>query len=71
MRQHGLDPWIEWSNRNKVHPMMKGTAGLGVFDLVGFPKVSKWEEKYLPREYLEKYDQSVGLYDPRLGNGAK
>jgi hypothetical protein len=49
--------------------MMKGTAGFGVFDLVGFPKVSDWEEKYLPKEYLEKYDKSIGVYDPRLARG--
>jgi 2-methylisocitrate lyase-like PEP mutase family enzyme len=68
MKQNGLEPWIEWSNKNKEHPMMKGPAGLGVFDLVGFPKVREWEEKYLPKENLEKYDKSIGLYDPGSGH---
>lgn len=62
MKEHGLDPWIEWSNKTKGHPV----AGYRLFDLVGFPKVQEWEEKYLPKEYLDKYDKSMGLYDPHL-----
>jgi PEP phosphonomutase and related enzymes len=42
-----------------------------VFDLVDFKKVAEWEEKYLPAEYLEKYEGSIGHYDPRTGNGSK
>jgi 2-methylisocitrate lyase-like PEP mutase family enzyme len=65
MKQDGLEPWFEWSNRNKEHPMMKGAAGLGFFDLVGFPKIREWEEKYLPKGHLDKYDKSMGLYEPK------
>jgi len=64
MKHRGLDPWIEWREKTKDHPM----GGFGVFDLVGFPKVREWEERYLPKEeYLAKYDKSLGLYEPQLG----
>jgi len=36
-----------------------------LFDLVGFPEVAEWEEKYLPEEQLKKYEDSIGGYDPR------
>ena len=64
LKQHGLDPWIEWKEKFKDHPM----SWFGVFDLVGFPQVREWEEKYLPKEQLGKYDKSTGLYDPQLGH---
>jgi len=63
MKQRGLDPWIEWWNNTGDHPM----AGFRIFDLVGFPQIQHWEEKYLSKEHLDKYDKSMGLYDPRLG----
>ena len=53
--------------------LIMGAAGLpaetpagwfGVFDLVGFPKVREWEEKYLSAEQLERYSGSLGLYEP-------
>ncbi|MFC1941453.1 oxaloacetate decarboxylase [Chloroflexota bacterium] len=63
MKKRGLAPWREWEEKHKDHPM-----GIwGVFDLVGFPKVREWEEKYLSKENLEKYDKSQGLYDARKG----
>ena len=34
------------------------------FDLVGFPKIREWEEKYLPPEEFDKYAESVGIYTP-------
>jgi len=64
MKQRGLEPWNEWKEKAKDHPM----SWFGVFDLVGFPEVLEQERKYLPKENLDKYDKSVGLYDPRLGH---
>lgn len=62
IKQRGLEPWIEFAKENKDHPF----AGLGgVFDLVGTDKVAELEEKYLPAELQRKYDQTLGLYDPR------
>jgi hypothetical protein len=40
----------------------------GTFDLVGFPTVREWEERYLSAERLVKYEQSIGLYDPGRSN---
>lgn len=65
IKQRGLDPWIEYNERTMDHPL----GGFGLFDLTGFPKVVEWERKYLPAEDLgDKYDQSIGLYDPRVGH---
>jgi len=36
-----------------------------MFDLVGFPQVAEWEQRYLPAEWLAKYEDSIGGYDPR------
>jgi hypothetical protein len=41
--------------------------GFGSFDLAGFPKVVEWEKKYLPKEKIEAYEESIGVYDPRVG----
>ena len=37
------------------------------FDLVGFPQVREWEEKYLPPEEMDKYAHSIGAYTPGEG----
>ena len=37
-----------------------------IFDIVGFPTIFEWEEKYLPAEDVrQRYEGSVGGYDPR------
>ncbi|MFC1987981.1 oxaloacetate decarboxylase [Chloroflexota bacterium] len=64
MKKRGLAPWNEWIEKNKNHPM----SWFGTYDLVGFPEVRELEEKYLPKEYLDKYNKSAGLYDAKLGN---
>lgn len=61
MKRDGLEPWIEWRKKFKDHPMQ----WFGVFDLVGFPKIREWEEMYLSKEQLEKYEKSKGLYEPK------
>ena len=43
----------------------------GTFDLSGLPKVAELEKKYIPSENLEKYEGSVGLYDPRARDQKK
>ena len=59
-QQRGVQAEQELLQRTKGHPL----GGLRFFDLVGFPEVREWEEKYLPKEQLTKYEQSQGLYDP-------
>jgi 2-methylisocitrate lyase-like PEP mutase family enzyme len=58
------DAYIRFREKTAEHPL----GGFGTFDVAGFPKVVEWEKKYLPQETLDKYDQSLGLYDPRIGH---
>lgn len=60
MKQYGLDPLIQWRERTKDHPARL----YRIFDLTGFPKLRQWEEMYLSREQLQKYDGSSGIYQP-------
>jgi len=55
----GVEAQIEWQQQAVKYPMPH------VFDLVGFPQVAEWEEKYLPAEWLKKYEDSIGRYEPR------
>jgi 2-methylisocitrate lyase-like PEP mutase family enzyme len=59
--QRGEPVFTEWSARTKKHPL----GGFGMFDLTGFPAVLDMEQKYLSAEALERYEQSIGVYDPR------
>ncbi len=65
IRERGLEAWYEWGRSSIGHPM----GGFGVFDLMGWPRVRELEELYLPRENLDKYGQSQGLYDPEAKLG--
>ena len=61
-KKRGYEAEMEWRNRPAEYPMPH------FYDLTGFPKVYEWEEKYLPSEDVkEKYETSVGDYDPRGG----
>jgi 2-methylisocitrate lyase-like PEP mutase family enzyme len=61
IKERGLEYWYEWREKVKDHP----ASWRKIYDLVGFPKVREWEEKYLPKEELTKYESSSGLYEPR------
>lgn len=61
LKEKGLEYWYEWRNSVKDHP----ASWRNIYNLVGFPKVREWEEKYLPKESLEKYERSQGIYEPR------
>ncbi|MCW5730903.1 MAG: isocitrate lyase/PEP mutase family protein, partial [Alphaproteobacteria bacterium] len=62
--RRGDDVYNEFAARHKEHPL----GGFGIFDLTGFPKVMELEQKYLPKETLAKYENSIGVYDPRVGH---
>jgi len=63
-QKRGMDAFNEFMTNTADHPL-----GLfGIFDLVGFPQVLEWEKKYLPAEQLEKYENTIGMYDPRVGH---
>jgi hypothetical protein len=66
-KQRGLQALIDFRQKTKNHPL----GGFGIFDIAGFPKVVEWEKKYLSPEKLEKYEQSLGVYDPRVGHQRK
>ena len=58
----GETVFTEWSAKTKTHPL----GGFGLFNLTGFPAVSEMEQKYLSPEALERYENSIGVYDPRV-----
>jgi 2-methylisocitrate lyase-like PEP mutase family enzyme len=62
-QKRGMAAYIDFRRKTAGHPM----GGFGSFDLAGFPKVVEWEKKYLPKEKLEAYEESIGVYDPRVG----
>lgn len=66
-KKRGMVAYHEFRKKTENHPM----GGFGVFDLAGFPKVVEWEKKYLPEGTLEKYEDTLGLYDPRVGHPSK
>ncbi len=61
-KERGVDAFNDFCVRTEGHPL----GGFGRFDLVDHPKIVEWEKKYLPQEDLEKYDKSLGVYDPRI-----
>jgi len=63
LKERGIEVHGEFMQKTKNHPL----GGLGIYDLTGFPKVVEWEKKYLPPEESDRYDSSIGLYDPRVG----
>lgn len=56
----GSDALNDFSRQYKDHPLV----GFGFFDLTGFPQVVEMEKKYMSQEALERYEQSIGVYDP-------
>lgn len=64
IKERGFEAFYEFQAATRSHPM----GNYGAFDLAGFPKIAEMEAKYLQPEKLEKYDKSIGLYDPRIGN---
>lgn len=66
-KKRGEAAYNEFAARYKNHPL----GGFGIFDLTGFPKVLELERKYLPPEHLERYEKSIGVYDPRVGHAGR
>lgn len=64
LKARGIVAFNEYRQKTQSHPL----GGFGKFDLAGFPKVVEWEKRYLPQELLERYDRSLGIYDPRIGH---
>jgi 2-methylisocitrate lyase-like PEP mutase family enzyme len=66
-QRRSFDAWNEFNARAKDHPL----GGFRFFDLTGFPKIYELEERYLPAESLARYDNSIGVYDPRDSSKSK
>lgn len=60
-RERGEDAFNEFAAQTRGHPL----GGLGLLDLTGFPAILEMEQRYLPAETMARYDQSIGIYDPR------
>jgi 2-methylisocitrate lyase-like PEP mutase family enzyme len=60
-REQGEDAFNAFSAKHRNHRLGK----LGLLDLTGFPKILELEQKFLPAETMARYDQSIGIYDPR------
>ncbi len=61
IKTKGPEAAMYYRDRYQDHPMTR----FGAFDLAGFPKVAEWEKKYLSPKKLERYEKSIGQYDPR------
>lgn len=66
-REEGHESWNRFTAETANHPI----GGFRIFDLTGFPAVAEMERKYLPREDAERYESSIGVYDPRAGRAAE
>jgi len=61
LREQGAAAFEDFIAATKNHPM----SLFGVFNLCGFPKLRELEQRYLPAETQTRYDNSLGIYDPR------
>jgi 2-methylisocitrate lyase-like PEP mutase family enzyme len=67
LRTGGIDVFNEFTVRHKDHRI----GIFGFLELTGFPKLLEIERQFLGAEALRKYEQSMGLYDPRAGKEAE
>jgi 2-methylisocitrate lyase-like PEP mutase family enzyme len=58
--KEGRQVWDDYQVATEAHPL----GGFGLFDLTGFPELTELEKKYLPAQE-ERYQNSIGAYDPR------
>ena len=70
-KERGFEVLNEYQEKYRNHPMGGERITFGAFDLSGLPKMAELEKKYMPSESLEKYESSVGLYDPRARDRKK
>jgi 2-methylisocitrate lyase-like PEP mutase family enzyme len=61
--ERGQDAWNEFAEKTKSHPY----GGFRFFNLTGFQNIHELEKQYLPKEAMDRYDRSLGAYDPRTG----
>jgi 2-methylisocitrate lyase-like PEP mutase family enzyme len=62
LRRDGIAAFNDFTDAHKDHPI----GMFGFLELTGFPKLLEIERTFLGADALAKYDQSMGLYDPRV-----
>lgn len=65
-RQRGEDAYNDFVARTGDHPL----GGFRIFDLTGFPQLQEIERRFLPAGSMDKYEKSLGVYDPRAQSAA-
>lgn len=61
LRREGIAAFNDFTQSHKGHPI----GMFGFLELTGFPKLLEIERTFLDAGALAKYDESIGLYDPR------
>ncbi|MBS7543822.1 isocitrate lyase/PEP mutase family protein [Ancylobacter oerskovii] len=60
-RARGADALNDFNAGRAANPL----GEFGYLELTGFPQVVEIERRYLPEASLDRYDSSLGVYDPR------
>jgi 2-methylisocitrate lyase-like PEP mutase family enzyme len=63
LKEHGVEGERSYMRDHKDHPL----ANFGLFDLTGFPVLRQLEKQYLSEESMQRYEKSIGAYDPARG----
>ncbi|HEY7385155.1 MAG TPA: isocitrate lyase/PEP mutase family protein [Beijerinckiaceae bacterium] len=66
LRRDGIAAFNEFTQSHKDHQV----GMFGFLELTGFPKLLEIEREFLGAEALDKYDSSIGLFDPRAKKAA-
>lgn len=65
-KERGEPARIEFAKKTENHRFGSSRAtGWKLYDLAGLPEFTKLEQRYLPKEQLERQEQTLGVYDPR------
>lgn len=62
-QKRGMEAYSELLEARKDHPIFE----FELFKFLGFSKIRELEQRYLPREAVEKYAASTGVYEPEAG----
>ena len=66
LRRDGIAAFNEFTQAHKDHQV----GMFGFLELTGFPKLLEIEREFLGADALDKYDSSIGLFDPRAKKAA-
>lgn len=66
LQTNGFSTFNDFVERNKEHKV----GMFGFLELTGFSKIVEIEKRFLDADSLEKYDNSLSIYDPRSGTAS-